>query len=363
MAKRNSTIEQLNDAIEAMMVDPEPPRPSPDARLTELLRIAADLRDLPNSAFKARLKAELLSAARDAAAVSVPAHYGKVLLTAADYIARIGELAQQQPLLPYDLDTALRGLPDLGSRFLTPLNNCAIGVSRFSSGGHWERHMGSDELLYFLHGEAEVVTLTEDGPVHAPVHAGSIFICPEGLWHRVTPRSTVSMLFATPTATEGSATQPPLPAPRRRVQRSGSRARSSRTGMASRLVAHDLDLALTDLPELAITPNTTEAEADAAVRVLTSLGPYTLGLMRFSGQTPWERHPEGDELLHVLDGTIDLTVLTDTGPTGVTLDRGSVFVCPKGLWHRQRPREFATLLFSTPTETSEASFADDPRHA
>ena len=58
--------------------------------------------------------------------------------------------------------------------------------------------------------------------------------------------------------------------------------------------------------------------------------------MRFSGQAPWERHPDGDELLHVLEGAVDLTVLTDDGPTELRLDAGSVFVCPKGLWHRQR---------------------------
>jgi quercetin dioxygenase-like cupin family protein len=113
------------------------------------------------------------------------------------------------------------------------------------------------------------------------------------------------------------------------------------------LVAHDLDAALTDLPELHITSNTTAEEADAATRLITSVGPCTVGVVRFSGLTPWERHPDGDELLHVLDGTIDVTVLTDDGPAEVTLDAGSVFVCPKGLWHRQRPHASATLLFRT----------------
>jgi quercetin dioxygenase-like cupin family protein len=344
-----------------MMAHPDRPPGSLDSRLAALLRIAGDLRDLPSSAFKARLKAELLSEAeRAAAAESVPAHYGKVLVTVDDYVARLAEFAQQPPLMPYDLSTAFSGLSDRGVRFLTPLNECAIGVSRFSGQPHWERHLGGDELLHILDGEADVVTLTEDGPVRSHLRAGSIFVCPRGLWHRVTARSNLSMFFATPTATEAMVADPPSATPHRKRRRGASKG-SGRTEMEARLVAHDLDAALTDLPELTITSNTSAEEADAATRLIASVGPCTLGVIRFSGLTPWERHPDGDELLHVLDGTIDVTVLTDDGPAEVTLDAGSVFVCPKGLWHRQRPRESATLLFSTPTHTTEATFADDPR--
>ena len=80
------------------------------------------------------------------------------------------------------------------------------------------------------------------------------------------------------------------------------------------MIPHDLDDVLRDLPELGDQPTaTTEEEADAAVRMISSIGPCSLGVMRFSGQAPWERHPDGDELLHVLEGAIDLTVLTDDG--------------------------------------------------
>src|SRR5207249_3059239 len=81
---------------------------------------------------------------------------------------------------------------------LASLNRCTIGVSRFSEGSHWERHPAGDELLHILEGEADVVTLTDGGPVRSTARAGSIFICPRGLWHRVLPRSPLSMLFATP---------------------------------------------------------------------------------------------------------------------------------------------------------------------
>lgn len=59
MAKRISLAEQLNEAVEAMMANPNAPLPAADPRLAELLQIAADLRHLPTQEFKARLKADL----------------------------------------------------------------------------------------------------------------------------------------------------------------------------------------------------------------------------------------------------------------------------------------------------------------
>jgi quercetin dioxygenase-like cupin family protein len=371
MARRNAS-EQLAEAIEALMANPERPLPVVDPRLRALLRIAGDLRDLPSGEFKARLKAELLSEARRApaqraGAAAAEPDYGPPLLGVADYLARLQELNSERPLAAFDLRVALHGLPDRGSRFLASLNQCTlgVGVSRFSGSFHWERHPAADEMLHILEGEADVVTLTAGGPVRSALRAGSIFICPQGLWHRVEPRSaSLSMFFATPgEGTEASAA--PQPPARRPPRRAGRRDADRRAGIEApaqpELVAHDLGSALRGLPELAITSSTTEQEAGAAWLPITSLGPCTLGVMRFSGQTPWERHPDGDELLHVLDGAVDVTVLTDRGPARVHVGAGSFLVCPKGLWHRQEPRPSVTLLFGTPTRTTEHSFADDPR--
>ncbi|HEX9748794.1 MAG TPA: VOC family protein [Methylomirabilota bacterium] len=53
-------IDRLAQALEAMFADPGTPMPPADPELAELLRIAHDLRDLPDPAFKARLGADLL---------------------------------------------------------------------------------------------------------------------------------------------------------------------------------------------------------------------------------------------------------------------------------------------------------------
>jgi hypothetical protein len=133
------------------------------------------------------------------------------------------------------------------------------------------------------------------------------------------------------------------------------------TPPSSPMVPHDLAALARDLPTLIISDETTGEDADAAVRPVAWLGDLQLGVMRFSGLTPWERHPGGDELLQVLDGAVDVTVLTDDGPVEIPLETGGIFVCPRGLWHRQRARPTVTLLFGTAVRTTEVSFADDPR--
>src|SRR2546428_241190 len=127
------------------------------------------------------------------------------------------------------LRAALGDLPEMTMRFLASLNRCTVGVSRFSEPSHWERHPTGDELLHILEGEADVVTLTDGGPVRSTVRAGSIFICPRGLWHRVLPRSPVSLLFATPgEGTEHSSAKDPRRMSRGRapVRRSAGRRRA-----------------------------------------------------------------------------------------------------------------------------------------
>lgn len=121
--------------------------------------------------------------------------------------------------------------------------------------------------------------------------------------------------------------------------------------------AHDLREALAPIAAGAVR----SAEQDAAAFPrLARFGDGAVYVGRFSGETPWERHPGGEELLHVLEGAVDLTLLTPEGPAYVSVVAGSVFVVPRGLWHRQRARPMVTLLAVVPDD-SEISEADDPR--
>lgn len=100
-----------------------------------------------------------------------------------------------------------------------------------------------------------------------------------------------------------------------------------------------------------------------APRLLGSLDRATILVTKFSGLAPWERHPDGDELIVVLEGGGDITVLTDDGPVRSELRPGRLFVCPKGLWHRAHAQPAMTALYVTPLAGGEHSFAEDPRTA
>ena len=116
---------------------------------------------------------------------------------------------------------------------------------------------------------------------------------------------------------------------------------------------------LAALPELRVSPATTPAEAAAAMRVLGSFNGCLVGTIRFSGRTPWERHPR-DELLYVIEGAVDVTVLFHDGERKTTLTAGSLFIVPSGRWHRQEPQPLVSLMFVTPAEGTDASWSDDP---
>ncbi len=74
----------------------------------------------------------------------------------------------------------------------------------------------------------------------------------------------------------------------------------------------------------------------------------------------WERHPRGDELLHVLDGELEVTLLEDEGSETTLVGSGSVFVVPRGAWHRPLAKSDVSVFFVTPEHT-ERSTAEDPR--
>ena len=84
------------------------------------------------------------------------------------------------------------------------------------------------------------------------------------------------------------------------------------------------------------------------------------GVASFVGQPPWERHNGGDELIHILAGECELTVLSDGEEESRLLHVGDVALVPQGCWHRNNAAMGVTLLFMTPREGGENSW-DDPR--
>ncbi|BAU72345.1 cupin domain-containing protein [Metapseudomonas furukawaii] len=88
-----------------------------------------------------------------------------------------------------------------------------------------------------------------------------------------------------------------------------------------------------------------EARHAVAFSQLTQFqpGPSAIHVGRFSGEMPWERHPDGDKLLQVLEGRVEVTLLPDIGLLRETVLAGSLLVIPRGLWHRLEGVEAAVL--------------------
>jgi mannose-6-phosphate isomerase-like protein (cupin superfamily) len=124
---------------------------------------------------------------------------------------------------------------------------------------------------------------------------------------------------------------------------------------------HAVVQTLATAPELVICAETTREEVAATRRRFGRMDDRELGGRRFRGLSPWERHPFDDELLYTQDGEAEITLLTEAGAVSRRLTAGTLFVVPKGAWHRLRAPLGATIWGATQTAHDEISFAEDPR--
>lgn len=65
----------------------------------------------------------------------------------------------------------------------------------------------------------------------------------------------------------------------------------------------------------------------------------------------WERHPDGDEFVHVITGEVAFLLDDEQEQRSVHLASGDATVVPQGAWHRAVLHRPSTLLFVTPTPT------------
>jgi quercetin dioxygenase-like cupin family protein len=108
------------------------------------------------------------------------------------------------------------------------------------------------------------------------------------------------------------------------------------------------------------TPDTPLEEEDKAFATLAEMGEGGVFAGSFEGESPWERHTKGDELVHVLAGETRLTLLTEDGPQELVMTSGMLTVVPQGTWHRFQAPDGVTVLTVTPQPTDHST-AEDPR--
>lgn len=101
-------------------------------------------------------------------------------------------------------------------------------------------------------------------------------------------------------------------------------------------------------------------EAEAAFAELGAINNGRIFAGSYQGFTAWERHGNGDELVQVIDGMTEITILTDDGAETHELTAGSFIVVPQGLWHRFNTPDGVTVMTATPMPTDHSN-AEDPR--
>lgn len=78
-----------------------------------------------------------------------------------------------------------------------------------------------------------------------------------------------------------------------------------------------------------------------------------VGLVRMSRNTAWEMHPDGDEMLFLLSGSMDVVLDRRHEEEVIKLTAGRMCVVPRDVWHRQLVTEPGDLLFATPGPSTE----------
>ena len=111
-------------------------------------------------------------------------------------------------------------------------------------------------------------------------------------------------------------------------------------------------------------PETTEAErkASGAFATLTPFRDGNIFSAKFAGEGAWERHPNGDELVQIVDGSTNFHLMTDDGLQSFALGAGTMVIVPQGTWHRFVSPDGVTVMTATPKPTEHLTVGvDDPR--
>jgi quercetin dioxygenase-like cupin family protein len=110
------------------------------------------------------------------------------------------------------------------------------------------------------------------------------------------------------------------------------------------------------------TPTTPEAERAGA---FARLAPYRDGAIftaKFAGTSAWERHPQGDEIVQIIDGATTLHLMTGEGRQSLLLGAGMVAFVPQDTWHQFEAPDGVCVMTATPQPTEHLAVdVEDPR--
>jgi mannose-6-phosphate isomerase-like protein (cupin superfamily) len=274
------------------------------------------------------------------------------MLTTIDLKAALGKLTMLRGRTPQTTQAEREG----SAARLATYRDGGIFTSKFSGSGWWERHSNGDELVQVIDGAATLYVMTDEGPQVVAASGGTLLIVPRGMWHRFESPVGVTLMTATPQPTDHPAIYIEDP-------RTLDQAVAPEEGR--RVTSVDLAGAFGKLKMLrGRRPDMLEEERKASAAFAT-LAPYRDGNIfsaRFSGKGAWERHPNGDELVQVVDGATAFHFATEDGLQSRALEAGMMVIVPQGMWHRFASADGVALMTATPKPTEHLTFeVEDPR--
>lgn len=74
-------------------------------------------------------------------------------------------------------------------------------------------------------------------------------------------------------------------------------------------------------------------------------------VVHYAGQSEWERHPVGDEVVMVVEGSTTMTLRIDGADHEVALGPMQMVVVPQNTWHRFDTPDGAKIMTITPQPT------------
>jgi mannose-6-phosphate isomerase-like protein (cupin superfamily) len=99
------------------------------------------------------------------------------------------------------------------------------------------------------------------------------------------------------------------------------------------------------------TPETTPEEKGGAFAALSDYRDGAVFIAHYAGDSEWERHPRGDEIVLVVEGETTLFLWIDGEQVSSKLRRGQLFVVPRNAWHRFESPGGVKILTVTPQPT------------
>lgn len=96
------------------------------------------------------------------------------------------------------------------------------------------------------------------------------------------------------------------------------------------------------------TPTSTRPDCFAVVTPYRDGGVF---LANYAGESAWERHDVGDELVMVVEGSTTMSLWVNGAEVSHTMGAGELIVVPQDTWHRFSTPEAVKVMTVTPQPT------------